>query len=87
MKTGDSVNNFQAFARYRGLLTWMRWVPGACAPGFMLTPASQAKNLEARLFGQSRLNSKLHHYHAQVKVDHFNADKLVFRSPNREINY
>ena len=53
MKTGDSVNNFQAFARYRGLLTWMRWIPGACAPGFMLTPASQAKNLEARLFGQS----------------------------------
>ena len=45
VKTGDSVNNFQTFARYRGLLTWMRWVPGAQAYAYV----SQAKNLEAKL--------------------------------------
>jgi|KBSMisStaDraftv2_1062788.scaffolds.fasta_scaffold52109_3 hypothetical protein len=35
---GDS-----AFARYRGLGFLFDWFPGACAPGFMLEPASRVE--------------------------------------------
>ena len=41
-ETGDS-RTFKHCRPLRGLAIEFYWDPGACAPGFMLTPASQAK--------------------------------------------
>jgi hypothetical protein len=41
----DSRRGFCADARFAGLIAILIIDPGACAPGFMLTPASQAKTL------------------------------------------
>jgi hypothetical protein len=42
-ETGDSIRDPRAVAPLRGLeRIYLRRDPGACAPGFMLSPASQA---------------------------------------------
>ena len=46
---GESAIQATAFARYHGLLDLKPTKPGAVAPGFMLTPASQAKRAHQSL--------------------------------------
>jgi hypothetical protein len=43
--TGDSPSFRDSFARLRGLLLENQQLPGAHAPGFTLTPASQVKKI------------------------------------------
>ena len=74
---GDSVDDSRAAARLRGLMRVVLISPGACAPGFMLPPASQVqRHTRLRrllrsyvgLFVQSRvtMNSKLRQQRARV---------------------
>jgi hypothetical protein len=42
-ETGDSVYWFRAVARFTGSTRYLSIVPGACAPGFILPPASQVR--------------------------------------------
>src|SRR5678816_2336228 len=44
-----------AVARYRGLCHYFFCDPGACAPGFMLSPASRARAKPVRLIGSGLL--------------------------------
>ncbi|HJT29965.1 MAG TPA: hypothetical protein VJ784_21290, partial [Pyrinomonadaceae bacterium] len=43
-KRTEPVKRATAAARFAGSITFFDDDPGACAPGFMLTPASQAKS-------------------------------------------
>ena len=54
---GESLKTVDAVARFTGSNADFYDDPGAYAPGFMLTPASQAKNLEVRLSAQSPIKA------------------------------
>jgi hypothetical protein len=44
--TREPVKRATATARFAGLIHFFDGIPGACAPGFMLTPASQVKTFK-----------------------------------------